>query len=256
MDRRSDRRSASIFINSDSALKWKLSVQQSILAVGISPRVRDGAAAYAAKPPPAIAPGSCSLRPQSRDWKLEEDSFQKGENAISEDDCSGDILNVDAKSAFPSQLSLNQINALGVEASVRSCHVIGKILKRVYQKRRISTKLAQEIADECKFWPQKLSPMLHWGQAASAHPSQGIAILHVNLLYCHSIILLTRPFFLYLLNSEIQKDRSSNGKRPHRLGSRMERFSEACVTASTHTVALVQNAYEGQYLQRRNPFVM
>ncbi len=176
--------------------------------------------------------------------------------AISEDDCSGDILNVETKSAFPSPLSLNQINALGVEASVRSCHVIGKILKLVYQKRRISTKLAQEIADECKIWPQKLSPMLHWGQASSAHPSQGIAILHVNLLYCHSIILLTRPFFLYLLNSEIQKDRSSNGKRPHRLGTRMERFSEACVTASTHTVSLVQNAYEGQYLQRRNPFVM
>jgi hypothetical protein len=36
----------------------------------------------------------------------------------------------------------------------------------------------------------------------------------------------------------------------------MEKFSEACVIASTHTVVLVQNAFEAHYLPRRNPFVM
>src|SRR5438045_1959672 len=93
--------------------------------------------------------------------------------AISEDDCAGHILNVDGKLAFAAPPSLNQINPLGVEASIRSCHIIGKILKRVYQRRRISTKLAQEIAEECKIWPQKLSSMLHWRQIPLEHPSQG-----------------------------------------------------------------------------------
>lgn len=36
----------------------------------------------------------------------------------------------------------------------------------------------------------------------------------------------------------------------------MEKFSEACVIASTHTIVLVQNAFEAKYLPRRNPFVI
>jgi hypothetical protein len=36
----------------------------------------------------------------------------------------------------------------------------------------------------------------------------------------------------------------------------MEKFSEACVIASTHTIVLVQNALEANYLPRRNPFVI
>lgn len=36
----------------------------------------------------------------------------------------------------------------------------------------------------------------------------------------------------------------------------MEKFSEACVIASTHTVVLVQNAHEAGHLPRRNPFVI
>lgn len=175
--------------------------------------------------------------------------------AISEDDCSGETLNPVTTPPFVGPATFTQTNTLGLEASVRSCHVIGIILRKVYQKRKISTKLAQEIADRCKLWPQALSPTLHWRQASATNPSQGIAILHVNLFYCHSIILLTRPFFLYLLNAEIQKSKLAPGQRKPKTGCRMEKFSEACVIASTHTIVLVQNAFEGRYLQQRNPFV-
>ncbi|KAI9881117.1 MAG: hypothetical protein M1830_008275 [Pleopsidium flavum] len=175
--------------------------------------------------------------------------------AISEDDCSGDALNPPNLPTFPGPTSFNQTNTLGLEASVRSCRVIGIILRKVYQKRKISTKLAQEIADQCKLWPKALSPTLHWRQASATNPSQGIAILHVNLFYCHSIILLTRPFFLHLLNAEIQKNKLTPAQRKPRTGCRMEKFSEACVIASTHTIVLVQNAFEGRYLQQRNAFV-
>jgi len=175
--------------------------------------------------------------------------------AISEDDCSGDTLNPANSLSFPGPTSFNQTNTLGLEASVRSCHVIGVILRKVYQKRKISTKLAQEIADQCKLWPKALSPTLHWRQASATNPSQGIAILHVNLFYCHSIILLTRPFFLYLLNAEIQKKKVTPTQRKPKTGCRMEKFSEACVIASTHTIILVQNAFQGRYLQQRNAFV-
>ncbi|KAK7615123.1 fungal-specific transcription factor domain-containing protein [Phyllosticta paracitricarpa] len=187
--------------------------------------------------------------------------------AISEDDCSGDTLkpsqpdDPDAfgfDSALGTSISHGKANGTALEAAVRSCSVIGRILKEVYQKRRISTRLAQEIADVCKQWPRALSPQLHWRQAASASPMQGIAILHVNLLYCHSIIVLTRPFFLYIMNSEVQRTGTlSTQPLPSRQRyTRMEKFSEACVIASTHTIILVQNAYEAGYLPRRNPAVI
>ncbi|KAF1919094.1 fungal-specific transcription factor domain-containing protein [Ampelomyces quisqualis] len=183
--------------------------------------------------------------------------------AISEDDCSGDSLHPSeqaAKQPFnPNIQSRPDYNATGpsaLEAAVRSCSVIGQILRKVYQQRKISTRLAQEIADVCKSWPRALPDMLHWRQAANASPSQGVAILHVNLFYCHSIILLTRPFFLYILNMETQRQvgqSPSGGPRPY---LRMEKFSEACVIASTHTILLVQNAFEAGYLSRRNPAVI
>lgn len=183
--------------------------------------------------------------------------------AISEDDCSGDALQ-------PSDQILEQPFTLGVystsdynetgphalDAAVRSCSAIGLILRKVYQQRKISTRLAQEIADVCKTWPRALPPILHWRQAAHASSSQGVAILHVNLFYCHSIILLTRPFFLYILNLETQRHANQTSTRGPRPYLRMEKFSEACVIASTHTILLVQNAFDAGHLSRRNPAVI
>ncbi|KAF2455787.1 fungal-specific transcription factor domain-containing protein [Lineolata rhizophorae] len=221
--------------------------------------------------------------------------------AITEDECSGDTLRPSEPSgedqngasnafSFRQPSSPAELGALALEAAVRSCSVIGTILKRVYHQRKISTRLAQEIADVCKQWPRALPPSLHWRQAADAHPAQGVAILHANLFYCHSIVLLTRPFFLYLLNAEVQNlgpvDRNTasggdshaqksahgasvdapanigaaaataHGFPPSRAYSRMGKFAEACVVASTHTVVLVRNAYEAGYLPRRDPTVV
>jgi hypothetical protein len=183
--------------------------------------------------------------------------------AISEDDCSGDTLRPTEQPVEepfdPNVHPRPDFDATGpcaLEAAVRSCSVIGLILRKVYQQRRISTRLAQEIADICKSWPRALPDILHWRQAAHASPSQGVAILHVNLFYCHSIILLTRPFFLYILNLETQRQVGQTPSRGPRPYLRMEKFSEACVIASTHTILLVQNAFEAGCLSRRNPAVI
>lgn len=183
--------------------------------------------------------------------------------AISEDDCSGNTLcplDPPPETSFNPNLkpTMNDTGGPALEAAVRSCSAIGLILRKVYQQRKISTRLAQEIADICKTWPRLLPSILHWRQVANASPSQGVAILHVNLFYCHSIILLTRPFFLYILNMETQRqiNQATTGDRAPRPYLRMEKFSEACVIASTHTILLVQNAYIAGYLSRRNPAVI
>lgn len=174
--------------------------------------------------------------------------------AIPDEECSEEALNPSSSLYSAPQLASHQYCTAGLEAAVRSAHVVGIILKKVYLQRKISTKLAQELADKCKSWPENLSPSLHWRQASRHNRRQAIAILHSNQVYCHSIILLTRPFFLYLLSAEIQQTYLGAGQLPQQARGRMERFSDACLTASTHTVALVQNAYQDQYLSRLNPF--
>lgn len=176
--------------------------------------------------------------------------------AIHEGECSGDILDpTEHGSIHPARPHISHLCGAGLEAAVRSCHVVGIILKKVYQQRKISTRLAQELADECKKWPETLDPSLHWRQASPNNVRQAIAILHSNIIYCHSIVLLTRPFFLYLLSAEIQRTRlNSTNHPPIPSRGRLEKFSDACMIASTHTIALVQNAYEGGYLPRLNPF--
>lgn len=188
--------------------------------------------------------------------------------AITEDEALGDILgafaprpaSVSGKPGKSSSKS-NHTCSAATAAAVRSCHVVGIILRKVYRRRTICTRLAQELADECIRWPQSLSPELHWRKASPSNVRQSIAILHTNLVYCHSIILLTRPFFLYLLSDEVQRTRlgaassKSQDGWSHKFGRKSEKFrkfSKACVIASNHTIALVHNAYDGGYLPQRN----
>lgn len=176
--------------------------------------------------------------------------------AIAEEECSSEVFDPKTNRFSDSaHLSGGQLCTAGLEAATRSCHVVGLILRKVYLKRRISTRLAQELADECKRWPENLSPALHWRQASPNNRRQAIAILHSNLVYCHSIILLSRPFFLYLLSAEVKRKHFGCDQDLHRSRGRMTKFSEACIISSMHTIALVQTAYMGRYLPKLNPFV-
>ena len=176
--------------------------------------------------------------------------------AIAEEECSGDILNPKAASfTHQSHISTNMICASGLEAACRSCHVVGLVLRRVYLQRRVSTRVAQELADECKIWPANLPYFLHWKQASARNRRQAIAIMHVNTMYCHSIILLSRPFFLYRLSTRLQRQRTGGDQAPQSSGGRIAQFAHACLAASWHTIALIQNAYDGGYLSKIEPFV-
>ena len=176
--------------------------------------------------------------------------------AIAEEECSENILNPKVASfTHESHISTNMICASGLEAACRSCHVVGLVLRKVYMQRRISTRVAQELADECKVWPANLPFFLHWKQASPRNRRQAIAILHVNTMYCHSIILLSRPFFLYVLSTTLRRQ-IGGADQPHQSsGGRVAQFAHACLAASWHTIALIQNAYDGGYLSKVDPFV-
>ncbi|EFQ28571.1 fungal specific transcription factor domain-containing protein [Colletotrichum graminicola] len=176
--------------------------------------------------------------------------------AIDEEECSTEALLVFEKNAQGELVRVTDPND-GLDAAVRSCRIIGQILKKIYARRRISVRLAQEIWERCSSWYSTLSSDLAGGKVAAdpGHPAQGIAALHVNLLYCHSILLLTRPFFLCLL-SKVHGERSGLNLPVPRWIHRMSRYCEACLHASSQTINLVQKAYESNYLPQRNPFVL
>lgn len=168
--------------------------------------------------------------------------------AISDDDCSENAL-ASPQTTFDSES--DRVSSAALDASVRTCRVIGDTLKKVYSKRKISIKVAQSIAEEFQDWDEQLYTTLQWQRAPPSQitPGHGIAILHVNLLHYHSIILLARPFFLYILKAGFTH-------KSLRLNHRMEDFAKICVEAAQHTLSIAQTALETNCLSQCNPFVM
>lgn len=171
--------------------------------------------------------------------------------AISEDDCSDAVLERPLGADYP-----------GVDAAVRTSRVIGDILKKIYATQRVETKVAEGIVRQCVDWPRGLHAALRERRALAnpKYPGQGIAVLHVNLLYYHSVILFTRPFFVqvvqhYLTQQPLQSH-PVHPRRPSRPDQMKDVYSQICVTASCQTIAMVQTVYEAGYLPKRNPFVM
>ncbi|KAI1175995.1 fungal-specific transcription factor domain-containing protein [Nemania sp. FL0916] len=180
--------------------------------------------------------------------------------AISEDDCSRNTFEAQRTAASsPMSMCTEATHLVALEAAVKTCRVIGMTLKRVYSKRKISTAAGQELASDLGAWNRELTPCLHWRRLInindSIDPAQGIAILHVNLLHCHSVMLLTRPYFLWLINKSAA-GLSANSSKLSRLTHRMENFAQTCVEASQHILVLTQAVLDNNYLPQCNPFVI
>jgi hypothetical protein len=185
--------------------------------------------------------------------------------AINEDDCSEELLDPsDVIAQVDGEVSSDPVvHVEGLDAVVRSSQFIGNILKKVYSKRKTSTALAQEIADKCRDWSAKLNADLHWKLSDHREspypiltPGHGIAILHANLFQLHTTILLTRPFFLYMIHRTQAARMSGDPSSSARTRSKVDKFSAACVESSYNSLLLVQIAFQNNHLSQRNPFVL
>jgi hypothetical protein len=153
--------------------------------------------------------------------------------------------------------------------AVNASKIVGKILSRVYHKGKASRTIAYQLSLRFREWLQQLPPDLHW--RASSFPDQDptltIKRLHINLIWFHGIIILTRPFFLHQISKPAAElEQGSMAQKNDRLahGSRTEKehpeqtfcFGSACVRAALHYVIAVNNAFTSETLPRQNPFVM
>lgn len=171
----------------------------------------------------------------------------------------------------PTQSSNRPASSAGNDLlfSVNASKIVGTILSRVYHKRKASRSIAYQISLRFSNWLQQLPSNLHWRASSfqNQDPTLTLKRLHINLIWFHGIIILTRPFFLHQISrqaAEFEEDSIArkNDQMAHGSGSEKEHpeqtfcFDSACVRAALHSVKAVNNAFTTDALPRRNPFVM
>ncbi|KAH7170321.1 fungal-specific transcription factor domain-containing protein [Dactylonectria macrodidyma] len=178
---------------------------------------------------------------------------------ISEGACSEDSLAAPpvTKTSGKKRRRSQSLSSSGLDACVQASEIISQVLRRVYSGTRISTRVAHEIADACKHWAHNVHSTLDWVHLFNSNstPAQEMAILHIQLLGCHTIMLLTRPFFLHKL-SEAQLNVPGSQVETQQPNPRLDLLSEACVTASMQIIRLVYHVFGDGRLPQRSQFVM
>lgn len=155
-------------------------------------------------------------------------------------------------------------NSIAFDATVRSSMLIGTTLKRIYSRKKMSIHVGKELTDRLEDWEREMHQNLHCGRIMGRpiDPAEAVAVLHVNLLHWHSILLLTKPFFLLLIAQSYRMGYSGGNsnddsqKPPFPNLERLEKFSPACIEAAQRTIILAQTALDAEYLPQCNPFVI
>lgn len=147
-----------------------------------------------------------------------------------------------------------QSSTHGIEPVVKICSIVGKILKDVYRQRKTTARQAVDFSNQLR------AIALPPSQTTSLAPHQSIATLHCHIFLTHTVILSTRPFFIYeLFNKVKRRTNLSKGKDSSaKQGAPLTNYqlSKACVSASVHLVCHVQQAFKTGNLSRRNPWVI
>ncbi|KAI0180480.1 fungal-specific transcription factor domain-containing protein [Hypoxylon sp. FL1284] len=188
---------------------------------------------------------------------------------ISEADCSEHALDL-LKGATADEPAMSDdtgaTNSTAVDAAVKSSRLIGTTLRRIYSRRKISTVVGKEMTDQLEVWEREMHKSLHCRRIVDRpmDTAEPVAVLHVNLLHCHSVLLLTRPFFLFLikrgyrmgLDDESSPGTSQKPSHASQILERLERFSPVCIDAAQRTIILARAALDAEYLPQCNPFVI
>ncbi|KAK6950368.1 hypothetical protein Daesc_008694 [Daldinia eschscholtzii] len=80
---------------------------------------------------------------------------------ISLEDCSEYVLNHSAGTTSDEHMMSEITDPVALDAAVKSCHLIGLTLKKIYAERKVSTLVAQGIADRLEDWERQLHGNLH-----------------------------------------------------------------------------------------------
>ena len=153
-------------------------------------------------------------------------------------------------------------------ATVNAAKLIGDILNRIYQERKASRSMAYALSFHFSAWMKDLPKRLQWRHISLEPENADLTLkrLHINLIYFHGVILLTRPFLLYQISSHLNEKNNpsapatrirDNGGRKG--GAKPEDafcFHGACVRSAVHSITAVHAVFMAEALPQIDPFVV
>ncbi len=148
-------------------------------------------------------------------------------------------------------------------ASVKVSSILGEILNRIYDKRKISKSTVRSISADFYQWKKDLPQRLQWQNISTQRQDSDEALtqLHVNLIYFHGIILLMRPYLLSQVTHYLESKTPTTSGEPPQTGTfeadeEVKSFSRACIHSAVYTINAVQAAFLRGALPRQDPFVV
>lgn len=182
--------------------------------------------------------------------------------SIQDSDCSDPlILNGDTSQQILPLHGSFELEILS--ASVQSARILGAILNQMYRKREVSLQRAMDIAVDIHAWTLSLPPSLkNWDSKARQEHYVVSAQLHLWLMHFHSIVLLTRPFFLLRIQRIVSECTASFQTGPvEQQGhgaddTELNKYAVACVRSATRMIRAIQVLHDKGFRSQRNPLVM
>jgi hypothetical protein len=154
-------------------------------------------------------------------------------------------------SSVPAQVS---------SAIFRICHIFERILNEVYSNRAVSLELAASISQQHREWTAELPKMLKIDGLFSTDEVDTTALCRklgakiVNMAYYYSIILLTRPFLTFCVNSHKKRTSQVHDGAASPPGART--YADACVDSAIQCINIADVVVSDEKMPKRHPLIV
>ncbi|RHZ52000.1 putative C6 transcription factor [Aspergillus thermomutatus] len=143
---------------------------------------------------------------------------------------------------------------------VALCRIFDRILTEVYMRQVVSINVAETISNQHRAWVRNLPIFLsvQTERLSSKNLESMLAAAHVFGAYYWSIILLTRPFFIFRVSQYVRSkcDSATSSNDARASASRIALFSDACVYSALRCLNIVDGLSRFEALPRRLPFLI
>jgi len=141
---------------------------------------------------------------------------------------------------------------------VRISHILGDVCNKVYRPQTISSEAASALARRLQEWSDSLPADMNIhallrNKTMPLYDRQVLQRLHLSHL--NAVILLTRPFFFYVVASEVTQGIPPGPKEATAKGT-VGRLARACVLSATRSVEIVNTLFLEGARPPRPPFLI
>ena len=153
-----------------------------------------------------------------------------------------------------------KIRGLSFSAMLRICFIFERILNEVYCRREVTAQLVESISHQYRDWTFELPGTLKTDGLAenddspNATMQQTVGISHLKGAYYWSIILLTRPFLVFMVSSHLKRTGQQSGEDPS-LRSPVITFADACVDSAIRSMEIASDLVRIPGIPKRLPLM-